>query len=271
MRLINQAILMLTLVPALLSGAATAAESPRSFSLTYDLWQGGFNALVLETEITHNGTGYSAEFEARTSGLVGFFYPYSIEARSSGLASDPLLEPQIFRTDSVKSGQKRRQEIVYRDDGSLDVRHDPPREFKKRERVPKALMLGTVDPISAVYSVLATIERLGRCETSVPVFDGRRRYNIRVSQGGQADLAPSKYGIYSGPTTLCHVSVQRLAGFKTKKSARHLPVTLDVWLAPVIEGGPAVPVRMEGVNSLGHVVVHLAATRSEKSTRQAAR
>lgn len=271
MRPMNHAILMLTLLPAMLSGAATAAEAPRSYSLTYDLWQGGFNALVLETEIKNNGTGYRAEFEAHTNGLVGFFYPYSVEARSSGLASDPFLEPQSFRTDSVKSGKKRRQEIVYRDDGSLDVRHDPPREFKKRERVPKALMLGTVDPISAVYSVLATVERLGSCEANVPVFDGRRRYDVQVSQGGQVDLAPSKYGIYSGPTTLCHVSVQRLAGFKTKKSASHLPVTLDVWLAPIIEGAPAVPVRMEGVNSLGHMVVHLASTSSEKSARQAAR
>lgn len=267
----NKAFLMLTLVPAMLSGAATAAEAPRSFSLTYDFWQGGFNALVLETEIKHSGTGYRAEFEARTNGLVGFFYPYSLEARSSGLTSNPLLAPQSFQSDSVKSGEKRRQEIVYRDDGSLDVRYDPPRVFKKREKVPKALMLGTLDPISAVYSVLATVERIGHCEASVPVFDGRRRYDLRVSQGGPVDLAPSKYGIYSGPATLCHVAVERLAGFKTNQSARRLPIGLDVWLAPVIEGGPAVPVRMEGENGLGRMVIHLAAARSEEWTRQAAR
>ncbi len=267
----NPAVMILALLLALLPGTAAAAEAPRVFSLTYDFWQGGFNALVLEARIKRSESGYRAAFEAHTNGLVGVLYAYSLEAESSGLVAEPLLAPHSFRADTVKSGEKRRREIVYREDGSLAVQHDPPREFKKRERVPKALQRGTIDPVSATYAVIDIFERLGRCDADIPVFDGRRRYNLKISQGGQVNLAPSTYGIYSGPATLCHVSVQRLAGFKKKSSAAHLPITLDVWLAPVIRGGPAVPVRMEGENPLGRMVVHLAKARDETPTRHAAR
>ena len=266
MRLSHAAFLL-----ALLPGAAAAAEAPRSFSLTYDLWQGGFHAMILETQIKRSASGYRAAFEARTNGVVGMLYAYTIEAQSSGLAGDPLPTPKIFRTEKVKRGETRRREIVYGTDGSLAVRHDPPKKIKKRERVPRALQVGTLDPVSAVYSVIEIFEREGRCAGDVPVFDGRRRYNFKISQVGQVNLAPSEYSIYSGPASLCRVTVERLAGFKKKKSPRHLPIALDVWLAPVIRGGPALPVRMEGSNSLGHMVIHLAGARNDSPTKHAAR
>ena len=56
-----------------------------------------------------------------------------------------------------------------------------------------------------------------------------------------------------------------------KRSESRMPIKVDVWLAPVLDGGPALPVRIEGENGLGHVVIHLVAAGSGAPAARAAR
>jgi hypothetical protein len=266
------------LVGVLLSAAlpvtAGAAEAPGRVSLSYHLWEGGLHVISFETRLERGESTYSVGFSARTEGLVKLLYPYKLKARTEGIANGEGLKPTRYRSTSQKRGKKRRQDITYLSDGSLEIRLEPQRHAERLRDVPEWLMWGTLDPATAVFSIIEAFARLDRCEGRVPVYDGRRRYDLVVTEVGTRRVEPNSYGIYSGPATVCRVEVKPLAGFKKKKkkrSDRDVPSTLKVWMASVDEGELAVPVRLEGRTGLGHMVLHLVESRQQARVERAAR
>jgi hypothetical protein len=123
------------------------------------------------------------------------------------------------------------------------------------------LMPGTTDPLSAVLSVAGAIAVGRGCSETVPVFDGRRRYDLIFRAMGSRDLPPNAYSVFSGPAVQCQVTSRVLAGNWRKSGGlasddeKKKPATL--LLAPVVEGMPPVPVRLEGESRFGEVIMHL--------------
>ena len=248
------------------------AEVPESLSLSYDMWEGGLHALSLETRMNRGKSAYSVKFSVRTRGLAWLVHPFSLKAQTDGVADEHGLRPLHYRSTSEKRGKTRRQEITYLDDGSLDVRREPKKNGKPKNRVPEDLTLGTLDPASALLSIIEAFARVGRCEGSIPVYDGKRRYDLLVTQGGSRNLKSKGYGMYSGPATVCRIAVEQLAGFKKKKNRKgRFPSAIDVWLAPLAGGEPAVPVRLEGKTDRGKMILHLVKARHREPVERAAR
>ncbi len=268
------------LVLAALPVRVEPAETPGTLKLSYHVWQGGFHALTLTAVTTGAMTGvpsddpsdYRAQVWAETNGLVGWLFPYALQAHSEGQAKAAELTPRYFETRSDKGGKQKERAVTYREEGAPDVRHDPPRDDDDEDAIADALLTHTLDPLSAVITAIERFARRGRCAGRVPVFDGRRRYDLVIKSLGPATVAPSSYGSYSGPATLCRVAVKPLAGFKRRRgSGSRMLIKVDVWLAPVLEEGPALPVRIEGENGLGHVVIHLVAADSSAPAKSASR
>jgi hypothetical protein len=265
------------LIAAFLTAALTikagAAEAPASLSLSYDMWEGGLHALSFETRMNRGDSAYSVKLTARTRGLAWLMHPYSLKAQSEGVADQNGLRPLHYRSTSEKRGKTRRQEIIYLDDGSLDVRIEPNKSGRRKARVPEDLTFGTLDPASALFSIIEAFAREGRCDGSIPVYDGRRRYDLLVTQTGSRDLKSNGYGVYSGPATVCRIAVEQLAGFKKKKHHQgRFPSTIDVWLAPLAGGGElSVPVRLEGKTDRGRMVLHLVSAQHRERVERAAR
>lgn len=265
----------LAAVPA----AGRASEAPDRLRLSYHVWQGGLHAFTLRTEMNHGAESYDASFSATTDGLVGWLFPFRVEGRSKGtlVAAEPEaetgakngLKPQRFESASRKGDKEKQREITYLDDGSLEVRHNPARDD---EPLAEPLLRGTLDPVTALYAMIGSFDEARRCAGRLPVFDGRRRYDLTLKPLGDAQLEPSGYGIYSGPATRCRVTLRPIAGFEKKgKSLSRLPRKVEVWLAPLEPGGPAVPVRLEGENPWGHMVVHLISAKSGGTGTRASR
>lgn len=254
------AVLVPALLPAVLAPpSARAAETGRELTLAYEMWKGGFHGLSFEARLFQSRAAYRIAFSARTEGLIGWLYPYRVETRSAGLVGDAGIRALSYRSESRSRGKERRRMVRYLVDGPAgpDDRRDP-------------RAAGTQDPASAVFAVIEAFARAGRCEGVVPVFDGKRRYDLVLSHLGQATLRPSRYALYSGPAVLCRVRMTRHSGFK-KKRAGGFPSEIKLWLAPAVEGGPALPVRLEGKSDLGSLVVHLVAARARMLTEQARR
>jgi hypothetical protein len=261
------------LLSAAVPAAAGAAGAPGRVSLSYHLWEGGLHAFSFETLLDRRDSTYSVKLSAHTEGLVKLLYPYKLKARTDGIADEDGLRPKRYRSTSKKRGKKRRQDITYLSDGSLEVRVEPEKHAKRLREIPEWLRSGTLDPATAVFSIIEAFTRAGRCEGSIPVYDGRRRYDLVVTEVGARTLKPNSYGIYSGRATICQVEVEPLAGFKKKKrrSDRAVPSTIKVWMAPVAQGDLAVPVRLEGKTKMGRMVLHLVDAEQQHQVERAAR
>ena len=77
---------------------------------------------------------------------------------------------------------------------------------------------------------------------------------------GEVDLKVSDLAPFGGPATRCGVMLEVLGG-AWKKSGRRWreagrPV-VEVFVAPVLAGAPAVPVRIHAQNKLGALRIHL--------------
>jgi hypothetical protein len=250
---------------ALLGGAAlltaSQAGAAEPVRLGYAIYAGGFHVLDASIVLDLGREGYTVEVNAQTQGVLGTFFPWQALARSDGRINAGEAEPRTHRQTGTWRGKDRAVNLYYDGSGSVLAEVRPPDDPAEREPVPPEMVPGTTDPLSAVLSVAGAVAVGRGCSETVPVFDGRRRYDLTFQEMGSRNLAPSKYSVFSGAAVQCQVTSKVLAGNWKKESGfasddeKRKPVAL--MLASVVEGMPPVPVRLEGESRFGEVIMHL--------------
>ena len=90
------------------------------------------------------------------------------------------------------------------------------------------------------------------------VFDGIRRYDLEASVVGRSSVTRRGEAIYSGPAEECRLGLKPLQGFPEQAIRQGVyPTAARLWLAPVVSGLPALPVRMMGSSTLGQLRLDL--------------
>jgi hypothetical protein len=71
------------------------------------------------------------------------------------------------------------------------------------------------------------------CGSTIPVFDGRRRYDVNLKFRHNVNVDEGKHG-YRGPALECAMEYKQIAGFKPQLDPedRDMP-EIYAWLAPV--------------------------------------
>jgi hypothetical protein len=259
-----------------LAGPAAAEEGgAERLRLAYAIYAGGFDVLDATVLLDYAGRRYGVTVAARTEGLIGTLVPWQVEASSRGvLTSAPTgapagsrAMPERHRLDGTLRGEPRRVRLDYDRSGGVAAALVPPVEEEDRDPVPVELTRNTVDPLSAAIGALSAASAGQGCTGTAPVYDGRRRYDLKFQQRGQRVLEPSRYSSFSGTAEVCEITWTLLAGrsrnprHRDDRTGRRAP--LQVLLAPVVANGPKVPVRIEGESAFGSLVIHLTAASAE--------
>ncbi|KAA0578836.1 DUF3108 domain-containing protein [Azospirillum sp. B21] len=252
--------LSLPLLP--LAAPAAMAEPLKA---TYRVFVGGVTALDVDATLDVTGDRYRIAVSAVTGGTIGRLFTWKTESESDGRRQGDDLRPANHRQSSRFRGEPRNVTLTYGPQGDVSATVTPPPETDDREPVPPALQRGTLDPLSAVLDLLFAVGASERCDRSLPVFDGRRRYDMMFAEVGRRIVDPSRYSVFSGLAQQCRVSYKPVAGYgrsgptgrfwQRSSPADRPPV--DLWLAPVAAGYPPLPVRLETDSDFGSVVVHL--------------
>ena len=235
-----------------LLGAAPASATETRLVLDYDLTYGPFRLVALRATVDLDDRRYRAATDMHTVGLAGILFPWESHAHSAGVQAAGGPRPERFSSEGVFRGQPRHVEIDYGADGIVKAHVEPPPEEDWRDQVPQELVGGTIDPLSASLSVMSR-----DCSGTVPVFDGRRRYDLTLTDMG-ADSVEGSGQAFSGPARRCRAQVRALAGFwKTEPQQSEAPTTLDFWVAQPTAGSPPVPVYLELSGNRGTLRIHL--------------
>jgi hypothetical protein len=240
------------LLVALIAGDAGASPPMR---LQYDVRYGPLRLVALRTTVLLDGERYRASSEMETVGIVASVFPWRSEAVSEGSRLQSSLVPQRHRSEGIYRGERRLVELDYGDGGMVQSRVEPPPEKDWREGVPLELQQTTIDPLTAGLAVMAS-----DCRGRLPVFDGRRRYDLELTDLGQAEVESSSYHLYSGGARRCRAEVKALGGF-WRDDPRHSekPTTLDYWIAAPRGDLPPLPVYLELSGQRGTLSIHLTA------------
>lgn len=246
---------------------------PRKLDLTYDVYAGGFKALKAGLGLDLDKNAYDMELAAETQGFIGDLFPWSASYSTSGHAEDGELIPTLYTSKSAWRKKVKFTEMTYDPKGNvLKTTTQEGEKTTVNRDIKKELAENAVDMLTGTLLMMQNAKNSNKCEGSFPVFDGKRRFNIKLKDEGTAIIAKSDYSQFSGEALKCTITVEPVAGFKEKDKKRgwmavqshtaghnKLPT---IWLARLEQDGPVVPVRMEIGSDYGSVVAHL--TKSEK-------
>jgi hypothetical protein len=255
------AALLLGAALSLALAAAPARAEP--MSAAYQVYFGGLNVLKAEALWEQGATGYRLTAEAETQGFVGWLNPWKGTTESQGQIFGGKVIPERHlnwgSSDDSESDGERLVMLSYDAEGNItETLVQPEQDWEGRHPLPADADKGTLDPLSVIAGLAELLQAGGRCEGSFAVFDGRKRYNLIVSDAGEAVLPPTSYSIYAGPARGCRLDYEMLGGHRIERS-KYVETAREriVWVARPAEGAPPIPVRLEIETAYGTVMGHL--------------
>ncbi|QJE72120.1 DUF3108 domain-containing protein [Aerophototrophica crusticola] len=257
------------LICLLLPSPALAAPGAATYG--YDVYVGGLKLgrMTLQTQV--QGDAYTLAVGARPGDLLARLINWSYVAEAGGRFGGPAgVQPQRFHSERTLRGKSHTQDMAYAPDGTVTTSHVPAQSAEDEAAVPPDQRAGTVDLLSAAAAISRAVEaKDGRCEVRVPVYDGRRRYDVEARPLKPRSIEKSDYTAYEGQAIGCRVLVHPVAGFRqAKRNEQNFwtiapdgkPRGFDLWLGRPAPGDPLVPVRLEAKELFyADVIGHLAA------------
>ena len=248
-----------------LAAPCAPGEAAPTVALDYKIYVGGLEALAATVTMASDSAKYQVRVDAATAGMIAKMFPWVIKIRSTGNVLGDRLQPVEHEQTTNFQGKDRSVFLDYDGHGGfLDRRVVPDAHEDQRDEVPASLTHDTLDIVSAILAGLKKVDRTGSCDGHVPVFDGRRRFDLAFSDDGHEQLESSDVSMYQGDALRCAIRVEPVAGFWRKNQKKFFTrkvngeeevVPIEVDIARV--DGVEVPVRIESTSPFGSLVLNL--------------
>ena len=224
-------------------GISPALAEAQRVKATYSLHVGGFNVGLLTLNTVIDGSEYTSTLKGHTTGLAGAFYAWKIDAVANGQVGDSAVTPHLFeRTQTSRKGTDFLQ-IAYEGDVPEKMIRRPEIAGGTAHRMGPTIRAGALDPISALISLITTPSG-SNCIGTVPVYDGKKLFNFKLSA---EEVGETK--------VICTATYARVAGFSKKSLAKPLPKPISATLIRIQDTDYFLPDRILGKTPFGAAVL----------------
>lgn len=183
---------------------AAAEARDQSERLLFDVMFGGLHVADVVVTLDQRPETYRSRMEVRTRGVMDWFDDFRADMTSEGVFTGDgeklRAQPQIYRrvwsspemaaeltmpfdpADLVGRGQER----LFNPQTGRDLKPEDMPWNNRRQKipdVPDAVRAGAIDPMAAFVGARRLILESGRREVRMPIYDGRRRYDIISTVG----------------------------------------------------------------------------------------
>ena len=250
-------------IAVLLAGLAPAAAAANQAQLSYVGYLAGAPVLSLEANITvpagtKPGDGaYFISADVATLGNLALLYPFTQTLQANGSLKGGKASPSQYQSTMRIFSRQESVVLTYAPNGAVGIEAVPLTRQVQMARE-QGYANGTMDPASLVVAVASLFAGTGSCDGQYQLFDGARRYDLTLSQGGDTDLTQMPTSYYAGSATECTATPQLVAGFQQSAlNANLYPQSAKLWMAPAIAGFPTVPVRILAQSAFGDMTLEL--------------
>jgi hypothetical protein len=229
----------------LLLPCAAVAQAAVSLHASYQTYAAGLDLADVDTGFSIGPGTYQMSLSLRATGLAGFlFRGHQLDTVTGAWHGTKAAPDRYVGRGSWTSGE--RLTVIDYEQGQPQVRQLVPPETDAREPVPQKARTDTVDALSALMQLMHAVSETGRCDTAVRTFDGRLAVEIEAHTIGPETLEPTSRSPFAGTALRCGFTGQAVAGFKIgdSRARQSRPMHGSAWLAPVVAGGPPLPVRI---------------------------
>jgi hypothetical protein len=216
-----------TAATALLLGAcvlaAGSAQAQQQVTVKLAVFADSFHVADGQVDMSFDTTSFRIETSAKSTGLFGFFFPWTNMATTYGQVLDSSVGPVLYESDGTFISERREVRMGYKDAMlTLERAFPAPDQDDDFEAVPPHMLQGALDPLSAsLQAALAVPADLSSCPSEPRlVFDGRRLLSVSLLNTDNAPPLADDRGLpIPWPTLKCALKTEEIAGrWKPKKS-----------------------------------------------------
>ena len=119
--------------------------------------------------------------KTKTAGFLNTFYEYQGELSSWSLKNGASWKPHKFTTNGFFKNKNRISELNWDKDNSVSYKIDPVLDLKEVHDIDKSTLNKVIDPLTSIINVIESIKNTETCDQSFKIFDGRRRYDLKIN------------------------------------------------------------------------------------------
>jgi len=241
-----------------LAGVAPGRAGAEPLDVRYEAFAAGFPVARFDFRLKEASGSYVVDGEIRTEGLLRLFYRVKLHAASEGALAAAAVAPRSHEQVMDAAGKAREAHLEYPGDGRVLAQLVPPDDPGRPKPTPQQI-LDTIDPLSAILAIGRHAAHAGSCGGRFAVFDGRRRYDVVLSDEGSERIEAAPAVAFDGMARRCRVAAVKIAGFSNDLDYSPQTTMARAWLASPRVGAPALPLRVDFDSSWGLVEVRMTA------------
>jgi hypothetical protein len=212
---------------------------------------------------------YVISMSGRTSGLARVIASGEGSMSANGTVSASKLSPLRYTSKSTADDDTLAVTMTFKDGNVFELEASEPPPGEDRVALTLEHRRQVLDPLSALLIPAgdAGVSEAA-CRRVLPVFDGRRRYDLSLSFRRVEQVKASQG--YAGPAAVCSVTFQPIAGHRRASPLLTFLTDgrdVEMALAPVAGARILAPFRITAMYMLGNVVMQ--ATRFEPTAAPA--
>ena len=232
---------------AFISFGHTSAFADGKITIAYSISYLGATVGSADWQLSLVADHYAIEASAQIKGLMSVLVEGQGSGHAHGIVANGRPIPGEFEAHVVTSDETDTIRVAFQNGAMRQFIALPPfPPIPQRVPLTAALLQGVIDPLSA--SLIPDDTLAGNvgdpCRRVLPVFDGRRRYDLGLSfmETREASSIP---GDAAEPILVCKLVLTPLAGYQVKAPILHYLVKgqeIEVSLKPIAEAHILVPV-----------------------------
>lgn len=231
----------------LIAGAWPApAPAQGRLKATYTISMTGVSIGQIVWLVDISDKHYVTSAHGNASGVLSMLVNGEGSVITHGVIADERIVPSYFTSRISDDEGNSDLHMTFENGAVNDVVGTPPPA--NRIAVTEADRRGVSDPLTAMLiptqaggNALAS----GNCNRVLPIFDGRRRYNLALSFK-RLDKVSFAAG-FSGPVLVCGVLLQPIAGYRADSMLVKYVAgrrDLELWFAPIVGTPFLAPIRV---------------------------
>ncbi len=221
--------------------AENSVSSANTIVAVYNVQLGNFNLGNFRLTTVFRGETYEMRGEGRFSVLQGLVFEWRGTTASSGRVTNAGPKPAMYALSYSNGGSKGEQlRMTFWEGAVRQVSIYPDKRPSPRTiPVTKAQLEGVLDPMSGAFLSARSLNPNGDltvCNQTLPVFDGRQRFDLVLTPKKAVTVRKTTPTGYGGPAVICRVKFIPIAGYQPDNPGIRLMSQTDeieVWLIPV--------------------------------------
>jgi Protein of unknown function (DUF3108) len=203
---------------------------------------------------------YTTEAKGGVAGILRVFGHAKGSAAAQGIIKDGRLVPTSYASHLISEEGDEEVRMLFDVGVVTELTTEPPSSPDSNSvPVTEADRHGVIDPISAgLIPVVGNgdLVSAAACERTLPVFDGRQRFDVALAFKRMDKVHPEKG--YQGPAVVCAVRYEPRAGYRPNRTAVKFLIArhdVEMWLVPITGTRLLVPARISIPTLVGTAVV----------------